>query len=715
MVATDGGIFSFGDAKFFGSTGAIHLNKPIVGMASTPSGKGYWLVASDGGIFSFGDAKFFGSTGAIKLNKPIVGMTSSPSGAGYWMVASDGGIFSFGDAQFFGSTGSIKLAKPITGMAASPSGKGYWFTASDGGIFNYGDAKFFGAAASHPTKGAVSAMVPAPDGQGYWQASSAGELQAFGSALDFGGVPGTLARPVVGMTAMPAGATGVSTDPTGPGTTPTTGSTTPTTPTTPTTLPGTGLGGFSSTAKLTWGSPVDTAKTFTNRQGQVMTPYSQNVDATTEINNSVFFGGEFTGLVPPTDRTTPTPYGYIAELDTTNGAPVNGAFNATVKLDGPVRVLLRSADGHRLYVGGEFAHVNGEPRSRLVALDPATGQIDDSFNPPVPNAYVNSMALYGNTLYIGGGFDSLGGDITHPQLAALDAGTGTLNTGFTPPTRYTGAYFTHTGNPIDDPNCTDPNVPDPTTKAGQPNCPTTPVSDPNGVVDALAITSDGQYLLVGGNFLHFGTPYDPALSPSANHQRGGLIAVNPVTGSLTAWQPVSSRPVFGLNVWPGDGKRIFAAAGGAGGRVIAFVPGGQTKYLWVGNVDGDAVSVASTPTKVYLVGHYDHEVPDPNDPCLTTFTASGGISCPGGTPHRHLAAFDPNGQVDAKGKNNGKALTDPNFTAQADTSEGPNNVFIGAHQMYVGGNFSKTYACPAAPPSSCPFTKQPGFAIYPAL
>jgi hypothetical protein len=34
---------------------------PIVGMAATPTGKGYWLVASDGGIFTFGDAVFFGS------------------------------------------------------------------------------------------------------------------------------------------------------------------------------------------------------------------------------------------------------------------------------------------------------------------------------------------------------------------------------------------------------------------------------------------------------------------------------------------------------------------------------------------------------------------------------------------------------------------------------------------------------------------------------
>ena len=64
-MASDGGIFAFGDAQFYGSTGSIALNKPIVGMAATGNGGGYWLVASDGGIFAFGDAPFLGSTGAL--------------------------------------------------------------------------------------------------------------------------------------------------------------------------------------------------------------------------------------------------------------------------------------------------------------------------------------------------------------------------------------------------------------------------------------------------------------------------------------------------------------------------------------------------------------------------------------------------------------------------------------------------------------------------
>ncbi len=45
-------------------------------MTPTFDGNGYWLVASDGGIFSFGDALFVGSAGALPLNKPVVATTS---------------------------------------------------------------------------------------------------------------------------------------------------------------------------------------------------------------------------------------------------------------------------------------------------------------------------------------------------------------------------------------------------------------------------------------------------------------------------------------------------------------------------------------------------------------------------------------------------------------------------------------------------------------
>jgi arylsulfatase A-like enzyme len=207
LVASDGGIFSFGDARFVGSTGAINLNKPIVGMAATPTGDGYWLVASDGGIFAFGDATFTGSTGAIRLNKPIVGMASTPSGLGYWLVASDGGIFSFGDARFTGSTGAITLNKPIVGMASTPTGDGYWLVANDGGVFSFGDAAFHGsAAASGPAE--ISSIVRTATGRGYWQTSTTGRIYAFGDAESYTGVtrpnrPLVAAAPVTTHTPPP--------------------------------------------------------------------------------------------------------------------------------------------------------------------------------------------------------------------------------------------------------------------------------------------------------------------------------------------------------------------------------------------------------------------------------------------------------------------------------------------------------------------------------
>jgi hypothetical protein len=192
MVGGDGGVFTFGDAAFYGSTGAIHLNRPIVAMAATPSGHGYWLVASDGGVFSFGDARFYGSTGGIHLNRPIVGMTATGTGRGYWLVASDGGVFSFGDARFFGSTGAIALNQPIVGIARTHGGNGYWMVARDGGIFSFGDASFFGSTAGVPLSSSIVSLATTATGQGYWLAEAGGTVHSFGDAGAANPVTGTV-------------------------------------------------------------------------------------------------------------------------------------------------------------------------------------------------------------------------------------------------------------------------------------------------------------------------------------------------------------------------------------------------------------------------------------------------------------------------------------------------------------------------------------------
>ena len=206
LVAADGGVFSYGDAAFDGSTGGIHLNQPIVGMAATPTGHGYWLVASDGGVFAFGDAAFAGSMGGRPLNQPIVGMAATPTGHGYWLVASDGGVFAFGDAAFAGSMGGTPLNQPVVGMAASPDRPRLLAGGRRRRLFAFGDAPFDGSMGGTPLNQPIVGMAASPDGRGYWMAAADGGIFAFGDAPFEGSDGGTAKNAVaVGMAGRPGG------------------------------------------------------------------------------------------------------------------------------------------------------------------------------------------------------------------------------------------------------------------------------------------------------------------------------------------------------------------------------------------------------------------------------------------------------------------------------------------------------------------------------
>jgi hypothetical protein len=107
-------------------------------MAPTPGGHGYWEVASDGGIFSFGDAAFWGSTGSLTLARPIVGMAATPGGHGYWLVGSDGGLFAFGNAPFRGSVPELPPPGPprialYGDSLVSEAGQDFAFLATNSG------------------------------------------------------------------------------------------------------------------------------------------------------------------------------------------------------------------------------------------------------------------------------------------------------------------------------------------------------------------------------------------------------------------------------------------------------------------------------------------------------------------------------------------------------------------------------------------------------
>ncbi|MEA3019931.1 MAG: hypothetical protein QOI47_1455 [Actinomycetota bacterium] len=184
----------------------VRLAWLVVGAARTPDDRGLWLVSSDGGVFTVGDAAFFGSKPAQSPTRPAVGIAATPQGDGYWVVATDGTITAFGAAREHGSPAKSTLARPIVGIAATPTGRGYWLAAADGEVFAYGDATTFDAATRSVSNAPVVAIAATPTGRGYWLARDDGAVSAFGDAASVSPSTGTaLAEPIVGITPTPTG------------------------------------------------------------------------------------------------------------------------------------------------------------------------------------------------------------------------------------------------------------------------------------------------------------------------------------------------------------------------------------------------------------------------------------------------------------------------------------------------------------------------------
>jgi hypothetical protein len=288
---------------------------------------------------------------------------------------------------------------------------------------------------------------------------------------------------------------------------------------------------------------------------------------------------------------------------------------------------------------------------------------------------VNAVALSadGRHLYLGGSFSHLGGS-TATYLAEVDAASGALIPSFGSLTDYGGYFSGHGGARVESPTTTHASVHD------------------------LDLSRDGSTLLVGGDFLHFGTP--PANDPGKNH--AGLLAVDATTGQLTAWQPINTRPAFQITNGVLDSTTFYVAAGGAGGNVQEFHVGGSSAPRWKVEVDGDGTGVAATATQVYLVGHFGHVAASAKDVCPVPTSATQPVSCDFGNQNRtnHLAAFDLNGKLLGT------------FTAQANTPKGPQFAYLGAQDLYVGGDFTGVASAPNPSGGVAVYHKQPGLAIY---
>ena len=142
MVASDGGVFAFGDAHFAGSCpGSGAARAPAVAVMPDASGNGYWLVTKTGNVYSFGDAPTLGAPGA--QSTPITSAVATPDGNGYYILDAAGQVFAYGDAN--GALGNVPAGatggfNPATAIFATSDNGGYWVADALGKVFTFGDA-----------------------------------------------------------------------------------------------------------------------------------------------------------------------------------------------------------------------------------------------------------------------------------------------------------------------------------------------------------------------------------------------------------------------------------------------------------------------------------------------------------------------------------------------------------------------------------------------
>ena len=277
------------------------------------------------------------------------------------------------------------------------------------------------------------------------------------------------------------------------------------------------------------------------------------------VGNTVYVTGSFTAARPPgaaVGSASEVAAGNLLAYDITTGERI-ASFNHTLNAQG--MAIERSADGSRIYVGGDFTTVDGQPRGHLAAFDTATGALVSTFAPTF-NSTVRAIAVAGNTVYVGGQFTSLNGAARgYAASVRLDGATGSWR----------------------------------------------PWAN-DGYVWALQPTPDGSKVVVGGQF-----------SQLNGVAAAGQGAVDPDTGvsqdtgvtnlPWAASKLMTATPGGAIDSLKTDGQLIWGSAWAFGspsnfeGAFAARPSDGSV--VWANDCHGDTYDTYQTAGVLYLVGH----------------------------------------------------------------------------------------------------------------
>jgi hypothetical protein len=202
LATRDGTVYTAGDAKWYGDLSNLALGGPIVAITVDPLTGGYWLLGQDGGVYAF-HAPFYGAPVLTSFATSAVGLVPVVGGGGYRVASADGGVFDYGPrARFDGSMSGVPLHEPIVAIAGDPVTGGYWLVAADGGVFSF-HAPFFGSTGAIALRRPIVGAEAITSGEGYRFVASDGGVFSFGAARFAGSLGnGGAASPVVGLAAL---------------------------------------------------------------------------------------------------------------------------------------------------------------------------------------------------------------------------------------------------------------------------------------------------------------------------------------------------------------------------------------------------------------------------------------------------------------------------------------------------------------------------------
>ena len=209
-ASSSGGVFTFGNALFYGSISSVNphqtaqswLGTPIIGVAEVPGGGGYWLAGNNGEVCGFGSATVWYYAGPPATNwcaqdqnpatvGTVVGIVADPNGQGYWLVNSAGDVYTSttgGAVPFYGNAGSI--TGTAVGIASTPTGDGYWITTSVGAVYTGGSAGYEGGMNGQQLNKPIVGIANGPNDTSYWLVGGDGGTFSFGGVPQYGSLGG---------------------------------------------------------------------------------------------------------------------------------------------------------------------------------------------------------------------------------------------------------------------------------------------------------------------------------------------------------------------------------------------------------------------------------------------------------------------------------------------------------------------------------------------